>query len=199
MMRFAKVGGSRWSRLVLVGVLLSSFGCVTKIPPSDGGPYDESASIDLDLAANALMNRMLMSHCYAKEYDSAKSARGEKLPLATIYVIDPLLEGVRIQDHLDLVGEDVRVALRNSEKFDVKEDGDVPKAIVDLIVKYADGGLGQDCFDDIMGTHELPDFLVMGDLKAVNNRKYRYRLRLALHSVRTGKILWEGIENVVDL
>ncbi|MBO4229485.1 MAG: hypothetical protein J5938_03940, partial [Clostridia bacterium] len=52
---------------------------------------------------------------------------------------------------------------------------------------------------DIMGAlkrHGSPDFFVTGELRLLTDLdgiRY-YKLRLAIHSLQTGKILWEGID-----
>ena len=133
-MRFAKVGGSRWSRLVLVGVLLSSFGCVTKIPPSGGGGSLGSLSMyDLESATKSLMSKMLGHPRFKKEYEIAKSANNGKSPVVRIGELRSRLEGEHVQSHLNLVGDMILDALYDSDLFNL--DGEAMELDPDFTVK----------------------------------------------------------------
>lgn len=199
---------SVWSPYLLA---LLVCGCATKVPPSiEGTQYGAAGDVnagspadvtmyDLDSAAKSLLSKMLGSRRYAKEYGAAKVAKGG-LPLLVIGGIESQIEGIRLQDRLDVVGETIRTALYDSEMFNVKDDN-ASAAILNRIVKGADGGLEDGSLVKTTGSQESPDFIVLGDLKSFADSSDRcmYRLHMALHSLRTGKILWEGTQTMVKL
>ncbi len=197
-----------WSFCLL---LMTACGCTTKTPPPiegtqygaagdvDAGSPTNMTMYDLDSAAKSLLGKMLGSRRYAKEYDAVKVKKGG-LPLLVIGGIESRIEGVRLQDRLDVIGETIRTALYDSEMFNVKDDN-ASAAILNRIVRGADGGLEDDSLVKATGSQESPDFIVLGDLKSFTDSSGRcmYRLHMALHSLRTGKILWEGAQTTVKL
>lgn len=186
-------------------------GCATKTPPPiEGTQYGDAGEVDsgspasmtmydLDSASKSLLGKMLGSRRYAKEYNAAKVAKGG-VPLLVIGGIESRVEGVRLQDRLDVVGETIRTALYDSEMFNVKDDN-ASAAILNRIVRGADGGLEDGILVKATGTQESPDFIVLGDLKSFADigGRITYRLHMALHSLKTGKILWEGAQTMVKL
>ena len=163
------------------------------------GTADKVTMYELESSAQMLMQKMLVHPQFVANYNAVKAEKGQ-LPIVVIGNIDSKIKGVHIQGRLDAVGESLRVALFNSALFDVKDD-EAADAIKSRIVRSADGGLETGELFQLMGTHNSPDFIVLGDLRHFKDvgGYHTYRLRLALHSLRTGKILWEGIQTKVKL
>ena len=191
------------SVLLLLSIVVM-VGCATRqaryVDPDTviTGTAEKATMYDLESSAQMLMKRMLAHPQFIANYNAAKAERG-RLPIAVIGNIDNKTTE-RIQGRLDAVGETVRAALFDSALFEVKDD-EAADAIKSRIVRSADGGLETGELVQLMGTHDSPDFIVLGDLRhfADVGGYHTYRLRLALHSLRTGKIVWEGIQTKVKL
>ena len=154
---------------------------------------------DLDSSARRLMEQMLAHPQFSANYHAAKEAKGGRLPIVVIGNIENKTTE-RIQARLDAVGETVRAALFDSALFEVKDD-EAAEAIKSRILRGADGGLENGELVQTMGTQDSPDFIVLGDLRHFSDvgGYHTYRLRLAIHNLRTGKIVWEGIQTKVKL
>lgn len=154
---------------------------------------------DLETSVQSLMQKMLLSQQFSKNYNAAKAAKGGQLPIVVIgNIANKTTE--RIQGRLDAVGETLRASLFESSLFEVKDD-EASDAIASRILRGADEGLENGALVQSMGTHESPDFIVLGDMRHFTDvgGYHTYRLRLAIHNLRTGKIVWEGIQTKVKL
>lgn len=205
------------SRIMLFLLLAVVFmeGCASKqaqyVAPNTiiSGTAEQPTMYDLESSAQRLMERMLTHPQFTNNYNAVKAAKGG-LPIVVIGNIDNLttkrvvqgrLDAVPgIQGRLDAVGETVRVTLFNSALFEVKDD-EAADAIKSRIIRGADGGLETGSLVQVMGTQDSPDFIVLGDLRHFSDvgGYHTYRLRLALHNLKTGKIIWEGIQTSVKL
>lgn len=197
----------RMSKLTLLFIAaLASFlsSCTHQtryVDPSQviAGSADRPTMYDLESSAQQLVKQMLAHPQFLANYAAAKQAKADALPIAVIGNIDNKTTE-RVQGRLDAVGDTVRAALFNSALFEVKDD-EAADAIKSRIVRGADGGLEDGALVQEMGTQASPDFIVLGDLRhfADVGGYHTYRLRLALHSLRTGKVIWEGIQTKVKL
>ena len=163
------------------------------------GVPESPTMYDLETSVQTLMQKMLTSPQFSKNYNAAKTAKGGQLPIVVIgNIANKTTE--RIQGRLDAVGETLRAALFESSLFEVKDD-EAGEAIASRIQRGADGGLEDGALVQSMGTQESPDFIVLGDLRhfADVGGYHTYRLRLAIHNLRTGKVVWEGIQTSVKL
>jgi len=163
------------------------------------GTPEQATMYDLESSAQQLIERMLSHPQFSDNYNAAKAAKGGKRPIVVIgNILNKTTE--RIQGRLDAVGDTVRSALFSSSLFEVKDDKAIG-AIIDRIASGADLGVEDGALVKTLGTHESPDFLVLGDFRhfADVGGSHTYRLRLAIHSLRTGKIVWEGIQTKVKL
>lgn len=161
------------------------------------GAPDSPTMYDLETSVQTLMQKMLSSPQFSKNYNAAKTAKGGQPPIVVIgNIANKTTE--RIQWRLDAVGETLRSVLFESALFEVKDD-DASGAISSRILRGADGGLEDGALVQSMGTQESPDFIVLGDLRhfADVGGYHTYRLRIAFHNLRTGKIVWEGIQTKV--
>ena len=191
--------------LVAVAVCGLVCGCVEPraryVDPGEivSGAPDSPTMYDLETSVQTLMQKMLSSPQFSKNYKAAKTAKGGALPIVVIgNIANKTTE--RIQGRLDAVGETLRSALFESSLFEVKDD-EAGEAIASRIQRGADGGLEDGALVQSMGAQESPDFIVLGDLRhfADVGGYHTYRLRIAFHNLRTGKIVWEGIQTMVKL
>lgn len=193
------------SRCVLVMVITGVVvGCASQTRYGDpreivAGAPDKPTMYDLESSASLLIDRMLASQQFSKNYNATKAAKGGQLPIVVIgNIANKTTE--RIQGRLDAVGDTIRSALYTSALFEVKDD-EASSAISSRILRGADGGLEDGALAQSMGTHESPDFIVLGDFRHFSDvgGVHTYRLRLAIHSLKTGKVVWEGIQTKVKL
>ena len=165
------------------------------------GVPDSPTMYDLESSADSLIKKMLGSPQFSKNYNAAKNAKGGALPIVVIGNIANKTRGRDgIQGRLDAVGDSVRSALFETGLFEVKDD-EAGGAIASRIMRGADDGLEDGALVQSMGTQESPDFIVLGDFRHFEDigGYHTYRLRIAFHSLRTGKIVWEGIQTKVKL
>ena len=162
------------------------------------GKADSPTMYDLESSARLLMERMLAHPQFVSNYNAAKAAKG-RLPIAVIGNIENKTNQ-RVQGRLDAVGETIREVLFDSSLFEVKDD-EAANAIKSRIIRSADGGLENGALVQAMGTQDSPDFILLGDLRHYSEQGgYNiFRLRLAIHDLRTGKIIWEGIQTKIKL
>ena len=78
--------------------------------------------------------------------------------------------------------------------FDAKDD-DMSKALAERILASDRSPLEDAVLMDVLKRHGSPDFVIVGDIRLFpgpgNGRTCRFHL--ALHSLYTGKIVWEGL------
>ena len=200
---------TRIAECVLTATLIGGLtGCATQQPkatqyvePTEivSGAPEQATMYDLESSAQQLIERMLSHPQFSDNYNAAKAEKGGKRPIVVIgNIVNKTTE--RIQGRLDAVGDTVRSALFSSSLFEVKDDKAIG-AIIERITSGVDIGVEDGALVKTLGTHESPDFLVLGDFRhfADVGGSHTYRLRLAIHSLKTGKIVWEGVQTKVKL
>jgi hypothetical protein len=192
--------------VVLIGGVV---GCVTQQP--GGAKYIDPGTVipgtpgsvtmyDLESCVQRLVQKMLAHPQFAKNYSAAKAAKAGKLPIVVNGNIANLTSD-RVQGRLDSANDTIRAMLFDSALFEVKNDN-ASDAIKSRIISGADGGIENvDALMQSFGAQEAPDFIVLGDLRhfADVGGYHTYKLRIAIHSLKTGKVVWEGIESRVKL
>lgn len=201
----------RVRELLGVVMVLVFVGCATEtIPPKPTGtqyvpPTEVVAGSpqlltmhDLDSSVQQLMAKMRSNSRFTENYNAIKSAKG-KIPLVVIGNIENKTTE-RLQGRLDAVGDAIRASLYDSGLFDVKDD-DASRAIVSRIIRGADDGVEDSSLVQSLGTQDPPDFIVLGDLRHFEDvgGYHTYKLHLAFHNLKTGKVVWEGIQTRVKL
>lgn len=190
--------------LLLLSIFFIMIGCVSKqtqyVDPNTviPGAAAQPTMYDLESSAQRLMERMLAHPQFNANYNAVKSSKGG-LPIVVIGNINNKTTE-RLQRRLDDVGDTVRTALFNSTLFEVKDD-EVADAIKSRILRGADDGLENSSLVQLMGTHDVPDFIILGDFRHFSDvgGYHTYRLRLALYNLKTGTIIWEGIQTMIKL
>ena len=196
----------RITKCVLMTAIIGGIvGCASQraaqyVEPTEiiSGTPEQPTMYDLESSAQQLMDKMLASPQFSANYNAAKASKG-RLPIAVIGNIENKTTE-RIQGRLDAVGDTIRTALFSSGLFEVKDDA-AADAIKSRIIRGADGGLENGTLVQTMGTQDSPDFIVLGDLRHFTDvgGYHTYRLRLAIHNLSTGKVVWEGIQTKVKL
>jgi len=183
-------------------------GCTTKGPkeaqyvePTEivSGVPEQPTMYDLDSSVEMLMEKMLASPLFSKSCDEVKAAKNGRPPVVVVgNIANKTTE--RIQGRLDAVGDTVRSALFTTGLFEVKDDA-ATGAIIARMSDNIDLGLEDGSLARAFGKHATPDFLMLGDFRhfADAGGVHTYRLRLAIHSLRTGKVVWEGTQTKVKL
>ena len=163
------------------------------------GEAESPTVYDFESSTQALVGKMLTSKRFMDNYNVIKNAKGGTLPVVVVGNIDNKTTE-RIQGRLNAAGETVRTMLFDSGLFEFKDD-EAADAIKSRILRGADGALEDGALVQSMGGHESPDFIILGDFRHFSDvgGYHTYRLRLALHSLKTGKVVWEGIETKVKL
>lgn len=162
---------------------------------------DDLTMEDIDAAIQELMVKMFADSHFGENYENAKN-EVERTPIVVIGGIENKgADKGKVEDVeglLDASSAAVRVALFNSGMFEVKDD-DASVALAKRIVGSGNSPLEDGEIMSALKAHGSPDFFVLGDLRHFRDSKERhtYRLRLAFHNLATGKIVWEGIHNIV--
>ena len=138
---------------------------------------------------------------YIKEnYETAQTEKGG-LPIVIVGSVTNKSDGAASQAYGDLlkaIPDTLRIELFNSNLFDVKND--------ELSVTFAQRILASDKSPvedgELMSAlkqHGSPDFVIIGDIRlfADHGKRKTCRVHLALHSLKTGKVVWEGKKTAV--
>lgn len=170
-------------------------------PPPPQKPGDPGLTIgDIDAAVQTLFAKMRTNPVFRSNYDKAQGDLGHA-PLAIMGGIVDLTAGkspcAEIGALLAAASQGVRMAFVNSGLFDAKDDALVA-TITRRIVESGNSPLEDGELMTALKQHGSPDFYAVGDMMYfVDGGEGRYRLRLALHNLHSGKIVWEGIETIV--
>ena len=186
----------------VVGCAMQRSGGAEYIDPGTviSGTPDGVTMYDLESSVQRLVQKMLRHPQFVKNYNATKAAKRGALPIVVNGNIANKT-GDRIQGRLDSASDTIRAMLFDSALFEVKND-DAAGAIKARIISGADGGIENvDSLMQSFGAQEAPDFIVLGDLRhfADVGGYHTYKLRIAIHSLKTGKVVWEGIETRVKL
>ncbi len=164
----------------------------TPLPPP---PVPQQPATSLDRKVEALVKEMLVNPQFVKNYDESKTRVDDRLPVVVLGGIENKTGNTELGGLIESAGERFRVKLFNTKLFEVKDDG----VLVTLAKRIVASGNSPLEDGELMGAlkqHGSPDFFVTGDLKRLTDLDGvgYYKLRLAIHSLATGKIVWEGIE-----
>lgn len=167
-------------------------------PPPPPPPTPEPKRPMFDKIIDSLTVSMLSSPQFVKNYEEQKE-KGERLPIAVIGGMENESGILGFNAGLKAAGERFRKKLFDSKLFDVKDDA----ILVNLAKRIVDSGNSPTENGDLMEElkqHGSPDFFVIGNLNHIadlDGSGY-YKFRVTMHSLRTGKIVWEGIETIVE-
>lgn len=151
-----------------------------------------------DKIVDKLSVEMLMSPQFVKNYEEQKE-KSERIPIAVIGGMENESGHAEFDAGLKMAGERFRKKLFDSKLFDVKDDA----ILVNLAKRIVASGNSATENGDLMEElkqHGSPDFFVVGNLTHfadLDGTGY-YKFRITMHSLRTGKIAWEGIETITS-
>ena len=187
----------------LIGTTYSSFGPPPPMQASTATganlpPPNAILMSDVDRAMSDLISAMLDDQRFKVNYDSAKSTIGGRLPIAVNGGLVNLSGEVGCDSIVEAVGATMRVILFNTALFDIKDDA-AAGAMAKRIVSGGNSPVEDGELMSALKQHGSPDFFILGDIRkfADYGGRNTYRLHLAVHTLANGKILWEGIQNIV--
>lgn len=149
-----------------------------------------------DRLVDKLVGEMLASPQFVKNYEEQKE-KGARLPTAVIGGMENDSGRKELDAGLNAAGERFRKKLFDSKLFDVKDDA----VLVGLAKRIVASGNSATENGDLMAElkqHGSPDFFVVGKLvhlADLDGMAY-HKFRITMHSLHTGKIVWEGIETI---
>ena len=165
--------------------------------PLPSGPLSIS---DIDGAVQKLIAKMRIAPVFRSNYDKAQKAI-DRVPLVIVGGIVDMTGGKsRSEDFGNLLAagsQGVRMTLMNSGLFEAKDDALV-STIADRIIKNGNSPLEDGELMSALKQHGSPDFFVVGDMMYFADKGIgKYRLRLAMHNLHTGKIVFEETHMIV--
>lgn len=164
----------------------------------DSGKASELTIYDLDEATQSLLAKMRKNALFTQNYTRVRDAKGA-LPVIVVGNIENKTNS-RIQNRLDLVREIVTTSLFENDLFEVKDDN-AAAAIVNRIAQSAEGGLEDGALVAAYGSHDSPDFMLLGELSSFRDTGgiHTYKLKFAIHNLQTGKLVWQGMQTNIKL
>lgn len=169
-------------------------------PPPPSPTVDPNLTIsDLDAAVQDLFGKMRTNPVFRTHYDAAQGRLGRS-PMVLFGGIADLTAGKSPCDGLPQLlaaaSQGLRMAFVNSGLFDAKDDA-VISAMTTRILESGNSPLENGELMEALKQHGTPDFYAVGDMMFfTEGDEGRYRLRLALHDLHTGKIAWEGTSTI---
>ena len=172
-----------------------------KLKPRREVPTDPDFTMsDFDLMFESLVKSMLDNPRFKENYEAAQTEKGG-LPIVIIGLVSNKSDGTASQSYGELlkaIPDALRIELFNSNLFDVKND--------ELSVMFAQRILASDKSPvedgELMSSlkrHGSPDFVIVGDIRLFvdHGKRKTCRVHLALHSLKTGKVVWEGKKTAI--
>ena len=187
-------------------------GCQTQPPPNHKPQYIPQGTVipgrahnatmyDLESAANELLMKMRTSKVFERNYNNVKLREGGK-PIIDFGNIANMTTS-RIQDRLDSLRDTLRVSLMEMDLFVSKDIQSFDK-MKGRIIDTETNGLEDGSLVEGLGTHKSPSLMFWGDLHQFKDEGddgtvHTYKLHLQLDDLRTGAVVWEGIETKIKL
>jgi len=193
-----RTAGVKCARELLLSPELKTWVPTPPPPPKPLPPPPEQKRPVFDKIVDKLSVEMLSSSQFVKNYEEQKE-KGERLPIAVIGGMENESGHPEFDAGLKASGERFRKKLFDSKLFDVKDDA----ILVNLAKRIVASGNSATENGDLMEElkqHGSPDFFVIGNLNHfadLDGTGY-YKFRVTMHSLRTGKIVWEGIETITS-
>ena len=201
--------------VIIAGLCAAALcGCVSNPPPPKplpkgpaqyvpegeviNGRASEMTMYDLETATQEILTKMRKSQLFTQNYTMVKTAKGA-LPVIVVGNIENRTSS-RIQGRLDTVREIINTSLYEMDLFEVKDDT-ASSQIASRILQSQTSGLENGALVSSIGTHDSPDFMLIGDLSAFKDfgGYHTYKLHLAIHNLKTGKVVWQGIQTKIKL
>lgn len=166
------------------------------VPPPPPPPPPPPRRPIFDKIVDKLVVEMLSSPQFVRNYEEQKE-KGERTPIAVIGGMENESGRAELDAGLKTAGVRFRKKLFDSKLFDVKDDA-ILVGLAKRIVASANSATENGDLMEELKQHGSPDFFVIGNLvhfADLDGTGY-YKFRITMHSLRTGKIVWEGIETI---
>lgn len=152
---------------------------------------------DLEEAVKVLLSAMCKDVIFIDAHNAAKASSG-KIPVAVNGGIVNMTGDNGYDGLVGAADATLRVLMRDTSLFDVKDDA-VAAAMAKRIITSGNSPLENGEPMAWLKQHGSPDFYVVGDLRKFVDFEKRttYRVHLAIHSLASGKVAWEGLLTVV--
>lgn len=167
-------------------------------PPPPPLPPPPAPKPVLDILVDRLVAEMLSHPQFVRNYEEQKES-AKRLPIAIIGVMENETGIEEFDAAIKAAGDRFRKKLFDSKLFDVKDDA----MLVNFAKRIIESGNSPTENGDLMEElkqHGSPDFYIVGNLNrfADLDGTVYCKFRVTMHSLRTGKIVWEGIETITD-
>ena len=167
------------------------------LPPPPEDPWLTLS--DIDGVVQKHIDSMRTDRTFRDNYDVAQEAIG-RIPLVIVGGLVDLTKGksqtANLENLLATASQNVRITLLRTRLVDAKDDS-VITAMTERIIKNGNSPTEDGELMSALKQHGSPDFFMAGDIQYFPERgKHTYRIRLALHNLHTGKIVWEDFKEV---
>ncbi len=155
---------------------------------------------DFDAMFGSLVKAMLVHSRFKENYETAQTEKGG-LPIVIVGSVTNKSDGAASQSYGDLlraIPDTLRIELFNSNLFDVKDD-ELSMALAQRILASDKSPVEDGELMSALKQHGSPDFVIVGDIRLLADceRRKTCRVHLALHSLKTGKVVWEGKKTAI--
>ena len=171
------------------------------LKPKPPRPTDEDFTMsDFDTLFESLIKSMLANPRFKENYEAAQTEK-EGLPVVIIGSVANKSDGSSAQAYSDIlkaIPDSLRIELFNSTLFDVKDD-EMSVSLAQRILASDKSPVEDGELMNSLKQHGSPDFVIVGDIRLFvdHGKRKTCRAHLALHSLKTGKVVWEGKKTAI--
>lgn len=175
--------------------------------PSSLGPFPPSSPVGMDFTMSdfdkmfeMLVKSMLGSPRFKENYETVQTEKSG-LPIVIVGGVTNKSDAADSKAYgnlLKAIPDTLRIELFNSNLFDVKND-EMNVTLAERILSSDKSPLEDGELMNALKQHGSPDFVVIGDIRLFPDRGKRKtcRFHLALYSLKTGKVVWEGKKTAI--
>ena len=172
-----------------------------KLKPDNGIPRTADFTMsDFDVMFGSLVKAMLVHSRFRENYETAQTEKGG-LPIVIVGSVTNKSDGAASQSYGDLlraIPDTLRIELFNSNLFDVKDD-ELSMSLAQRILSSDKSPVEDGELMSALKQHGSPDFVIVGDIRLFvdHGRRKTCLVHLALHSLKTGKVVWDGKKTAI--
>ncbi len=172
-----------------------------KLKPDNGTSKDVDFTMsDFDTMFESLVKAMIANSRFKENYETAQTEK-DGLPIVIVGSVTNKSDGAASQSYGDLlraIPDTLRIELFNSNLFDVKDD-ELSMSLAQRILASDKSPVEDGELMSALKQHGSPDFVIVGDIRLFADHENRKtcRVHLALHNLKTGKVVWEGKKTAV--
>lgn len=167
-------------------------------PPAENQDF---TIFDFESMFNSLVKAMFNNARFNENYQATQADKSNR-PIVIIGAVTNKSVGAFAQSYgefLSAIPDTLRTQLGEFERggvrlFDTKDD-DISKALADRILASDKSPLEDAALMEALKQHGSPDFVITSDIRLFPGpeKNKTCRFHLVLHSLYTGKIIWEGL------